>query len=82
MLIGDLNQKMVEVFGRLENLERKVDKQCNTSEAIENSTEFLAAEFEELLTRVSDQQSEIAELKKTSELQQKTMKAQRTCRKW
>lgn len=66
-LIEGLSQKLAEILSRLGTLEGKVDKQNSITEAVEKSMELLASKYDELLSKIADQENEIAKLKKTTE---------------
>lgn len=62
-LIEGLSQKLAEILSRLGTLEGKVDKQNSITEAVEKSMELLASKYDELLSKIADQENEIAKLK-------------------
>lgn len=65
--IATMNQMLATVLGHLEGLEKKVDRQCETTEAIEKSMEMLASKYDELVDKTRNQGVAIEQLKETSE---------------
>lgn len=64
--ISEISKMLGTVLSRLEGLEKKVDRQCTTTEAIEKSMELLAAKYDELLVKNAEHEKQIDSLNKVS----------------
>lgn len=64
--ISDMTKMLAEALSRLENLEKKLDKQCTTTEAIEKSMEMLASKYDDLLAKNAKHEKQIDTLNKVS----------------
>lgn len=64
--ISEMSKMLATALSRLESLEKKVDRQCTTTEAIEKSMELLASKYDELLVKNAEHEKQIDSLNKES----------------
>lgn len=68
-----LDSKLAMILCKLDRVDKKVDKQNQTTQSIESFMEVLSTKYDELLAKIGSQETEICKLKEKTEQLQKQL---------